>query len=233
MSSASRPVVLCLCLVASLAGGTGIAGAQDAPKGGGAAQAPQAQPGPGQSDPEKPAEGAKAGENGETSPETPEQRQQLLTTLQGHLVSAADAETATRIAASIERLWLYSGSPTTDLLMERAGQAFTNDDLVLAQTVLDAVVELQPDFAEGWNRRAYLHYQRSDTKRALGDIRRALALEPNHFKAIEGLGNILRDSGEKKGALQAYERLLQIYPLAEGAKQAVEELKREVEGQGI
>ena len=94
-------------------------------------------------------------------------------------------------------------------------------------------MELAPDYAEGWNRRAYVYFLKNDYERALGDLRRALALEPNHFKALEGLARILRDIGQKKSALQAYKQLLTINPFLAGAKEAVDELTVEVEGQGI
>ncbi len=103
----------------------------------------------------------------------------------------------------------------------------------LAMKLLDSAVELQPDYAEAWNRRAFVYYLNDDYKRALGDIRRVLALEPRHYKALEGLGQILRNIGEKKGALAAYDSLLAIYPAMPGAKEARDELRVEVEGQGI
>jgi tetratricopeptide (TPR) repeat protein len=105
--------------------------------------------------------------------------------------------------------------------------------LDLAIQLLDAVVELAPDYAEGWNRRALVHYMRDDYALALGDLRRALALEPNHFKALDGLVQILREMGEKKAALKALQQLLAIHPHWQGGKQTLEELSREVEGQGI
>ena len=74
---------------------------------------------------------------------------------------------------------------------------------------------------------------KNDYKRAFGDLRRVLALEPNHFRALEGLAQILRSIGEKKAALDAYKKLLAVHPQAAGAKEAVDELTLEVEGQGI
>ena len=50
-------------------------------------------------------------------------------------------------------------------------------------------------------------------------------------KALDALGNILRELGQPKGALKAYEKLLEVHPYWPGAKQAVEELTREVGGQ--
>ena len=76
-------------------------------------------------------------------------------------------------------------------------------------------------------------YTENEAQRAIGDLRRALALDPNHFRALDALGHILRELGEKKGALRAYEKLLEVHPFWPGAKQAIEELGREVGGQGI
>ncbi|MEW5964860.1 MAG: tetratricopeptide repeat protein [Pseudomonadota bacterium] len=166
-------------------------------------------------------------------PATPADRSRILEGLYAHLATADGEESAQLIAQSIERIWLHSGSETVSLLMGRAIRAAEEKRLDLAIQLLDAVVELAPDFAEGWNRRALVHYMRDDYALALGDLRRVLALEPNHFKALDGLVQILREMGEKKAALKALQQLLAIHPHWQGGKQALEELAREVEGQGI
>jgi tetratricopeptide (TPR) repeat protein len=169
----------------------------------------------------------------DAAPNTAEQRTKLLEGLYARLAASPSPEDADPIAQSIERLWHYSGSATADLLVDRAiaaGQASNQD---LAMKLLDATVLLQPDYADAWNRRAFLFYLKNDYKRALGDLRRVLALEPNHFRALEGLAQILRSIGEKRAALDAYKKLLAVHPQAAGAKQALDELTLEVEGQGI
>ena len=169
-----------------------------------------------------------------TSPATgPEQRAKLLEELYGRLATAPDEETGAQIATAIEQLWQHSGSATADLLMARAAAATESERRDLAMKLLNAAVELQPDYAEAWNRRAYLFYLENDYTRALGDIRRVLALEPQHFKAIEGLANILHHLDEKKAALEAYESLLKVHPMAPGAKKIADDLRVEVEGRGI
>jgi len=167
------------------------------------------------------------------SPDTPSERAKLLDELYARLATAPDEATGSEIATAIEQLWQHSGSPTADLLVARAMAAIDAQKRALAMKLLNAAVELQPDYAEAWNRRAYLFYMEDESKRALGDIRRVLALEPRHFKALEGLANILQGLGEKKAALEAYESLLKIYPTMPGAKKARDDLKEEVEGQGI
>ena len=117
--------------------------------------------------------------------------------------------------------------------MERSAKALAEKKNDLALKLLDYAVELAPDFTEAWNRRAYVHFCSNDFERALGDLRRTLALDPNHFKALEGLAQILREVGQKRGALQAFKKLIDVHPYWSGAQQAIDELERDVEGQGI
>lgn len=163
----------------------------------------------------------------------PEDRDAMLAELYTHLAQSQDATQSAPIAEAIEQLWQQSGSDTIGVLMGRSAKAINDKKNELAMQLLDAVTELAPDYAEGWNRRAYVQYLNNNYEGAVGDLRRALALEPNHFKALEGLARILRDTGQKKAALQAYKQILKINPYQEGAKEAVDELSVEVEGQGI
>jgi tetratricopeptide (TPR) repeat protein len=163
----------------------------------------------------------------------PQDRDAMLAELYTHLAKAPDATQAAPIAEAIEALWQQSGSDTIGVLMGRSTKAIGDKKNELAMQFLDAVTELAPDYAEGWNQRAYVEYMDNNYDAAVGDLRRALALEPNHFKALEGLARILRETGQKKAALQAYKQILKINPFQEGAKEAIDELTVEVEGQGI
>jgi tetratricopeptide (TPR) repeat protein len=169
----------------------------------------------------------------QTETPVPEDRDSLLAELYTHLAQAQDATQAAPIAEAIEGLWQQSGSDTIGLLMSRSAKAIEDKNNDLALQFLDAVTELAPDYAEGWNRRAYVQFLQDNYEGAVGDLRRALALDPNHFKALEGLARILRETGQKKSALQAYKEILKINPYQSGAKEAVDELSVEVEGQGI
>lgn len=177
---------------------------------------------------------AHSGTKGKAAPSTTvEQRRKLLTDLYAQLAAAADPESAAPIVGAIEQLWAYSGSPTADLLAARALQMAQTNRSDIAMRMLGVVVELQPDYAEAWNRRAYLHYLDGETELALADLKRVLALEPNHFKALEGLAAILENAGESKSALKAYDSLLKVYPAMPGAKASRDGLAQKLEGQGI
>ncbi len=166
-------------------------------------------------------------------PKTPEEALKTLNSLYANLATTDDHRLGGDIGAAIEKLWRLDGGDTVNLLIDR-GEAFSmHMEQDKALKLMDAAVDLAPDYAEAWSHRAYVHYRMNNYEAALGDLRRALALEPNHFRALDGMAKILGLLGEKKGALKAYEQLLKIHPNIEGAPAAAEELRKAVEGQGI
>lgn len=168
-----------------------------------------------------------------TIPTTAAKRDQLLGELYPRLATAANEENAKRISDVIERIWLTSGSATVDVLMDRALKAANGNKPEVALQLLNKVVELAPDFAEGFNRRAYIHYSMNNYVEALGDLRRVLALDPNHFKALDAMGQILKEIEEKKAALSVYAKLIEVDPYWPGAKQSFDELSHEVDGRAL
>lgn len=160
-------------------------------------------------------------------------RARLRENLYALLATAPDKKAAKAIGGALEQVWMSSGSETVDLLMKRALRADNAKKRDVALKILDALIEQAPDYAEAWNRRAYLHYKGRDYRAAAGDLRRTLALDPKHYRALGGLGTILRESGDDSGAFEVYEKLMDINPLAPGAQKAYEELKGKVKGQGI
>lgn len=169
--------------------------------------------------------------SGSSIPETAAKRVLLLDELFALLATAQDEQAAKRTSDVIEQLWLVPSSPTVSVLIERAARAAGEKRVDVAQKLLDSAVKMAPDYPEVFLRRAYLHHSQNDVRSALGDVRRALALEPNHFKALEALGQMLKEIGQQKAALAAFRKLLEVHPFWPGAKAAMDELVRDVEGQ--
>lgn len=138
---------------------------------------------------------------------------------------------ARRIAAQIFDKWNDSGSDTINLLMGWAGDAMRKKNNALAEDLLTQVTTLQPGYAEGWNRRATLHFGAGDLGRSLADIERTLQLEPRHFGALSGLAVILQKTGQERKALAIWNRLLEVYPASDQAQKAVIELEDKLAGQ--
>jgi tetratricopeptide (TPR) repeat protein len=138
---------------------------------------------------------------------------------------------AARIASLIQLQWQNSGSATVDLMMSWAAKAMEEKKYSVALDFLDQVVVMKPDYAEGWNRRATLHFMMNDYGRSMADIQKTLALEPRHFGAMAGMAAILKDTGRKEAALQAFERVLAVYPMMREAQKQAGELADELTGQ--
>lgn len=149
------------------------------------------------------------------------------------LATAGSEKESKRIARQLQRVWAETGSDTAAVLLSRAAQAFKAKNNELALQLLDSVVELKPDHAEAWNRRAYVHYHMNNYRAAVGDLRRALALDANHFKALDGLATIFQQMGDEVKALSMYKKLQGVHPFWPGIDKTMRTLREKVEGRGI
>lgn len=150
-----------------------------------------------------------------------------LNTLFKALHDAPDAEIARQIANRIQMIWSKPKNPTADLFMKKAAEAMNADDVPVAIELLDRVITIEPEFTEGWNRRATAFYMLEDYTRSLSDVMETLQREPRHFGALTGLGLILIERGELMRAREAFAKALDIYPLLETAKDAIESIDRQ------
>jgi tetratricopeptide (TPR) repeat protein len=158
----------------------------------------------------------------------PPPRAATLDDLFERLVRTKDESEAKGITASIQRRWLRSGSDTADVLMSRAMQAVEAKDQALAIEILDRVVVLQPEWAEGWNKRATVFFMLGDVTRSMADIRETLAREPRHYGALAGLGIILQSNGDRKAAYDVFRKALALNPFLNDVKQQVQRLESEL-----
>jgi tetratricopeptide (TPR) repeat protein len=151
----------------------------------------------------------------------------------GALKAAPDEASAKHVEGRIWALWMQTPSDTAALLMVRARAAMDAEQMDVALKLLDAVIKLRPDYIEGWNRRATLYYLRNDYAHSLEDIQQVLVREPRHFGALAGLGMIMQDIGDEKGALDAFRKALAINPYLEKVPELVKSLSEKVEGRDI
>lgn len=149
------------------------------------------------------------------------------------LRTSEDPVEAKGIARLIERRLAGSGSPTVDLLTDRARQAVTAHDFPLAAELMDRVTALEPNWSEGWNRRATVFWLLTDKDDAIGDLKRALVLEPRHFEAWMALGRIYESQDDKARALAAFRRAKALYPQMDKVGTAIDRLAPEVDGRDL
>lgn len=156
-------------------------------------------------------------------------RAEKLDELFGELKREPNFGKAKRLASRISISWAISGSATANALMVWAQQAMRDGRNSDAMELLDQVIVLLPDYAEGWNRRATLHYVMKNYVKSMADIEQTLALEPRHFGALVGMATILSAIGEDDKALEVYERVLSIYPANRNAQASMIKIMQKLE----
>ena len=145
----------------------------------------------------------------------------------------AKPASARRIADRIWAEWRRSDSATANQLMEWANDAISDKRYFTALDLLDQIVVLTPDYAEGWNRRATLHYMMNNHAKSMADIHVVLELEPRHFGALMGMASILTAAGSDEAALGTYLKVLEVYPAMREAQDRVSQLSEELAGDEI
>ncbi|MCR9124235.1 MAG: tetratricopeptide repeat protein [Phyllobacteriaceae bacterium] len=158
-------------------------------------------------------------------------RADRLDELFAELKRTPDARRAGGVADAIWAQWHRSGSASIDLMMKWANDAAGKRRNAMALDFLDQVVIRAPDFAEGWNRRATLHFSMNNYAKSMNDIHKVLALEPRHFGALSGMATILERTGNKAAALEAWQRALTVYPAMRSAQEAVIRLSDDLAGE--
>jgi tetratricopeptide (TPR) repeat protein len=153
--------------------------------------------------------------------------EEVLDRLFAQLRQADSEDTAKVLESAIQAMWMRSGSDTADVLMKQAGAAIEKKSYGSALAILDTVVELNPDFAEGWNRRATVHFLQGDYTNSQADIERVLELEPRHYGALSGLGAIQKERGNGRAALRALRRARTINPKLDNIDDRIRKLEQE------
>jgi tetratricopeptide (TPR) repeat protein len=156
------------------------------------------------------------------------QRAVRLDALFSRLASTDDADEGDTIVEEIWRVWLQSGRPEIDDLMQKALTLLQAGEARQAVPLLDAIVERAPEWAEGWNKRATVLYVLDEYDRSLADIDKVLALEPRHFGALAGRGLIHIAREDYRAALDDYRRARAVNPFLQGAAEMIPALERRV-----
>jgi tetratricopeptide (TPR) repeat protein len=156
---------------------------------------------------------------------------QQIDQLYARLKRERSPESARAIADQIRETLTLSGSATVDMLMKNCSKALQEKRYGAALDFADQVTLLAPKYAEGWNRRATIHYLMGNYGKSMSDVARTLALEPRHLGALSGLAGILEDSGRDAQALKAWQTYLSYYPADRDAQKEALGLIDKLSGQ--
>ena len=167
------------------------------------------------------------------APASADQRDPRLDGLFEQLRFASGFGAAQILEQQIWQIWLQSDDRAVTLLMRDGMAAMGRNDFRRALGKFDQIVAIAPDFAEGWNKRATVHYLMGNHTASLSDISRTLELEPRHFGALSGQGLVYIALEDEVRALEAFEAALAVHPNLVSARRNAEILRKRLDEQRI
>lgn len=114
--------------------------------------------------------------------------------------AAPDAGAARLISNRMWELWADAPDEPAQALLDDGMKRRSGYDFLGALEALDRLVEYCPDYAEGYNQRAFVNFLRQDFPPALVDLDRALELSPTHIGALAGRAMTLMALGRNAEA---------------------------------
>lgn len=109
-----------------------------------------------------------------------------LAELVAQIQIAGSEDEARQISNQMWEYWAEAPDGPAQELLDRGMERREAHDFLAAYKALDRLVTYCPDYAEGYNQRAFVSYLRQDFPAALDDLDRALELSPDHIAALSG-----------------------------------------------
>ena len=136
-----------------------------------------------------------------------------------------------------KKIWkIWSTHPYKEnltLMLFEGSDLINNNRLNEAVNLFTKVIEIDPQWAEAWNKRATALYLLGEFQKSQNDIDKVLELEDRHFGALSGQGlvNIQLKNYEK--AIMSYEKVQEIYPSMKSPQIMIKEIERLIKKQSI
>ena len=134
-------------------------------------------------------------------------------------------------AAATWQIWSRSGDPAIDKLFARGMEQMEATALEDALATFSTIVKRKPAFAEGWNKRATIHFLLGHFEESLKDCDEVFKRNPKHFGALSGAGQIHLQLGHPELALDFFRRAVAVNPNLEGAAAMIPVLEQLLRGQ--
>ena len=150
------------------------------------------------------------------------------------LAVVESGDDANLIRKKIWLLWLDGyNDKKNKLKIDLALDLFNSGDLEKADKAFSEIIKLEPEYVEGWNKRATLKFLLGDFSGSLEDIQEVLKRQPRHFGAISGSGLIHMHNKNFADAYESYKRLFEIDPLNKDSERFLPMLENKLFGKSL
>ena len=140
-----------------------------------------------------------------------------------------DEDTRGEAQDALWHIWSRSGDGEVDRLYKVGVDQMAGGDLEAAIATFSRIIELKPDFAEGWNKRATLYFLTGELRKSLADCDEVMKRNPYHFGALAGYAQIYIRLEQYERALEYARKALAINPNLDGMRRAADALEHAIE----
>ena len=150
------------------------------------------------------------------------------------LKKSSNASVAFEIEMKIWNMW--SKHPTQKKLTQslaNGSDLMSKGELEKSYEVFSTIIDIAPNWAEGWNKRATVLYLMGRYQDSLNDIDEVLKRESRHFGALSGQGLVQVELKNYEKAIESYQKAKKIYPLISSAKVMIPQLKKLIKDEAI
>jgi len=136
-----------------------------------------------------------------------------------------DASVRSLAERALWEVWSRSGNEDVDHLLRAGIAEMQHGQLEASIDTFSEVIRRQPDFAEGWNKRATVYYLVGEYRKSAADCDEVLKRNPSHFGALSGYGMIWLRLDEPARALERFEQALAVNPNLESVRETIDALR--------
>jgi tetratricopeptide (TPR) repeat protein len=140
-----------------------------------------------------------------------------------------DEETREEAQQALWQIWGRSGDPEVDRLYQTGVEQMSAGEVDRSIATFTRIIELKPDFAEGWNKRATLYFLAGDLRKSLADCDEVMKRNPYHFGALAGYAQIYIRLEQYERALEYARKALAINPNLDGMRETAQALEHVLE----
>jgi tetratricopeptide (TPR) repeat protein len=141
---------------------------------------------------------------------------------------------AKQIEGKIWKLWTtHPSQESLTNLLAKGSEYMAQNQLTSAHNVFSKAIELDPNWAEAWNKRATVLYLMGNFELSQNDIDMVLKLEKRHFGALSGQGLVQTAMKNYQKAIDSYIEAHKVYPAMETPLMMIERLKEIIKKESI
>ena len=157
-----------------------------------------------------------------------------LNNLFNQLKSTSSSIAAKEIESKIWKMWTtHPSEESLTNLLAKGSYYMSQNQLTSAHNVFSKAIELDPNWAEAWNKRATVLYLMGNYELSQNDIDEVLKLEKRHFGALSGQGMVQTALKNYQKAIDSYIEAHKVHPFMKSPMIMIEKLQIELQKQSI